>query len=126
MSIVTLHLINSDAGPQTLKTRAGDVFTLGAYVYPKTGNTGGGTIKLQLNCTSDASGGPAATLVVAATETVPAAGSWTYLTGTATVPAGYDTVDPQLIQVHAPVAGTVSGAATTVTGAGGEATSLVQ
>jgi hypothetical protein len=103
MSIVTLHLINSDTGPQTLKSRAGDVFTLGAYIYPKTGNTGGGTIKLQLNCTSDVSGGPAADLVVAVSETVPATGSWTYISGTATVPAGYDTVDPQLILTGVPV-----------------------
>lgn len=103
MAVVTMHLINNDVGAQTLKTRPGDVFTLGAYVYPKAGNAGGGTIKLQLVCTSTVSGGPAPTTVTAATETVPATGSWSYLTGTGIIPAGYDTVDPVLTLNSVPV-----------------------
>jgi hypothetical protein len=102
-----MHLINNDVGAQTLKTRPGDVFTLGAYVFPKTGNTGGGTLKLVLHCTSTVASPPAPVDVVVATETVPATGSWTNFTGTGIIPAGYDTVDPQLTLTSVPVTDTI-------------------
>jgi hypothetical protein len=106
MAVQTFHLINNDAGAQTVKTRAGDVFALAAYIYPKTGNTGGGTIKLNLHCTNS-TGSPAATDVVVFTETVPATGSWTYIQGNATVPANYDTVDPEITLTGVPVTDTI-------------------
>lgn len=103
MAVATFHMINNDAGAQTLKTRPGDVFTLGAYAWPKAGNTGGGTIKLVLHCTSTVASPPAPVDVVAYTGTVPATGAWAYLTGTAIVPAGYDTVDPQITLTSVPL-----------------------
>jgi hypothetical protein len=100
-NITTLRLINNSAGPTTLKSRAGEVFQLQGFIYPKTGNTGGGTVKVQIVCT-DSTGVNSPTTLVAATETVPATGSWSSLSGTATVPTGYDTVDPQLILLSVP------------------------
>lgn len=107
MAVQTLHMINNDAGPQTIKTRVGDVFTLGAFIFPKTGNTGGGTVKLNLHCTSTVASPPAPVDVVAFSETIPATGSWTYIQGNATIPAGYDTVDPQLTLTTVPVSDTI-------------------
>src|SRR5947209_15728799 len=97
----TLRLINSSAGPTALKSRAGEVFQMQAFIYPKTGNAGGGTVAVQIVCT-DSTGVNSPTTIVAATETVPATGSWSSLSGTASVPAGYDTVDPQLILSSVP------------------------
>jgi hypothetical protein len=97
----TLRLINGASGPTTLKSRAGEVFQLQSFIYPKTGNVGGGSVKVQIVCT-DSTGVNAATTLVAATETVPATGSWSSLSGNAVVPTGYDTVDPQLILLSVP------------------------
>jgi hypothetical protein len=97
----TLRLINNSAGPTTLKSRVGEVFQMQGFIYPKTGNAGGGSVKVQIVCT-DSTGVNAATTLVAASETVPATGSWSSLSGTAVVPAGYDTVDPQLILLSVP------------------------
>lgn len=102
MAVVTLHLINTDVGPQTIKSRATDVFHLQAYIFPKTGNTGGGSVALAINCT-DSRGVNGPTTVTAKSVTVPATGSWSQLDGYATVPTGYDTVDPVLTLTSVPV-----------------------
>jgi hypothetical protein len=106
MAVRTLHLLNNDAGPVTAKSRATDVFQLQAWIYPKTGNTGGGTVSLDLACT-DSRGINSPTTVHAISQTVPATGAWAQLNGFAAVPAGYDTVDPQLNLTSVPVTDTV-------------------
>lgn len=102
MAVQTLHLINDDVGPKTLKSRATDIFHLQAWIYPKVGNTGGGSVALSINCT-DSRGVNSPTTVVGVTETVPATGAWAQLDGYATVPTGYDTVDPVLTLTSVPV-----------------------
>jgi hypothetical protein len=106
MAVSTLHLINNDVGAQTVKTRATDVFHLQAFVYPKVGNTGGGTLALALNCT-DSRGINGATTVTAKSLATPATGAWVQLDGYATVPTGYDTVDPVLTLTSVPVTDTI-------------------
>lgn len=102
MAVVTLHLINNDVGPLTIKSRAGDSFRLEAFVFPKSTNVGGGTLALSLNCT-DTTGVNSPTTVVGLSQAVPATGSWSFMGAYATVPAGYNTVDPVLTLTSVPV-----------------------
>lgn len=76
MAVRSLHLINNDAGPQTLKSRAGDAFNLGIYLASAYTNAGGGTANLVLGCT-DSTGVNAPTTVTCASQAA-AAGSDPY------------------------------------------------
>lgn len=106
MAVQTLHLINNDIGPQTIKSRATDVFHLQAFVFPKVGNAGGGTVALAINCT-DSRGVNGPTTVTAKSQAMPATGAWSMLDGFATVPTGYDTVDPVLTLTSVPTSDSV-------------------
>lgn len=98
-----LRLINDDIGPKTVKSRAGEVFYVEGWVYPKTGNTGGGQLQAQVTAT-DSTGTNTATTVSASLVTVPATGAWAKVSGYATMPAGYDTADPAIaLQSNIPI-----------------------
>jgi hypothetical protein len=93
-----MHLLRSDLGPQTVVVQPGMTFKLQGWVYPKTGNIGGGHLKLQM-VLSDVSGANPATNVITSEITVPATGAWTQMTGSVAVPTSpiFDTADFQWV-----------------------------
>jgi hypothetical protein len=93
-----MHLLRSDLGPQTVIVAPGMTFKLQGWVYPKTGNIGGGHVKLQMVLT-DVTGANPATNIVTSEITVPATGAWTLMTGSVQVPTSpiFDTADFQWV-----------------------------
>jgi hypothetical protein len=93
-SYVSLTLLSNDVAPFTVHTSAGEIFQTQINVYPKVGNAGGGDVLLRLVYT-DSTGTLGSTYVNVVNVATPATGAWTLLSGHATVPAGYDTVQFQ-------------------------------
>jgi hypothetical protein len=87
-----LYMVQNDAVQLVLsKTAPGEIFQMGAWVYPAAANVGGGTVYLYLQCI-DSTGVNATTNVLNSwTASTLTKGAWNHLTANATIPAGYDT-----------------------------------
>jgi hypothetical protein len=107
----SLYMLQTDlsASANSVHTAAGEIFSLGAWVYPSSSNTGtSGTVAFWLQC-SDSSGVTApSTLTRSWSPAALTKGAWNYISTNFTVPAGLDTAAPVIVLASSITTGDVN------------------